>query len=823
MEKRYFFTQKYNKAIFALLIVLFCLRAINIDQDLAPWGVAQYQPVDEGAYSYMAINEKTYGSINPHIFYEGQELGLVVKENFISNVPGNFMSILGFHIWGNNYFGLRIPYVLWGLLVFVLFFKLIDKLRRIYGKGDRAEFIAEIAILAWYVTDFTFFNASRIAEPTMVRLVFVLLTALVYISFPDNHTTRFFVLGIFATFSTFLVYITNVFLFFAVGLSIIISIKNDGIKNAVREFAWFVFGSLCMFVVAEIYYYYVWQTEAILNSLRTIEGFVSYNSTASLTVDTSEPLIRALALVWAKIVGSNSFLYNLPILLFFSVKQRKIFSLSKNDKCLFFLQLIVLCFIGQTFISWDTVTRKIILICPIVVSILYVLFVSCDMKTHFQNSQETGIEKNNRKAKAFDAFLWIFGLINVAISLLYRTVFYNDTHEDYDLASVIVLLVLELFPILIYILFVFIIPKYIRLNDSVKLQMRAGWFVFICMCLCNLTFTYKYFLKNPSFVERDSMIALAESVDGKYVLGGGFQLGYSLYNDMKPLLTTPNNTMEFANILDEPLLIEYTSVRGELEEYFRNVYYSEGEGNTYFIPEKEIERSFLTFGYVHDMCLYKVGTAEDYRAYREALYSKVIEEKKLQQGEEVDKTFENDSKAWSNEIDRCIYPYTEGAQYPIKGKEVTNIIGSVYTDITVPVYGNVYGDIHGSINQPIHGSVYGDIYGDINSVIDSNVYGVVHGKNKGNVSGKILGNVLCCTELKERGIDIDGDFIIIEGNQNADVNSNVYGDIDFDIYGDINGYVFGDINGDVYGNITGGVFGKVNGKVYGEQVGYFEK
>lgn len=47
--------------IFILLVLLFLLRFLKLDIDLPPWGIVNYQPMDEGQYATMALNEYNYG------------------------------------------------------------------------------------------------------------------------------------------------------------------------------------------------------------------------------------------------------------------------------------------------------------------------------------------------------------------------------------------------------------------------------------------------------------------------------------------------------------------------------------------------------------------------------------------------------------------------------------------------------------------------------------------------------------------------------------------------------------------------------------------
>ena len=98
-----------------LVAALYCLRVFNLDQDLPAWGVAFYQPKDEGCYALLAVNEWEYGTIAPeNPFAEGTTM--LVQEHVRTNLLGNLLEIASFHLFGDNYYGLRMPMVLLGFV-----------------------------------------------------------------------------------------------------------------------------------------------------------------------------------------------------------------------------------------------------------------------------------------------------------------------------------------------------------------------------------------------------------------------------------------------------------------------------------------------------------------------------------------------------------------------------------------------------------------------------------------------------------------------------------------------------------------------------------
>ena len=60
---------KKNAWICILLFFLFIIsRLLFLDEDLPPWGIINYQPIDEGSYAILALNQYNYDAISPDVF-----------------------------------------------------------------------------------------------------------------------------------------------------------------------------------------------------------------------------------------------------------------------------------------------------------------------------------------------------------------------------------------------------------------------------------------------------------------------------------------------------------------------------------------------------------------------------------------------------------------------------------------------------------------------------------------------------------------------------------------------------------------------------------
>ncbi|MBR0090680.1 MAG: hypothetical protein IJP92_03165 [Lachnospiraceae bacterium] len=597
--------------IFSIIIILavFFVRLINLDQDIAPWGVSLYQPADEGAYAYLAINEKIYGTINPTIVYNGQSIPIELSNNFITNILGNAIIILGFKIFGNNYYGLRVPYVAIGLFNLIIFWQILRSLRITYGKGKKAESILELGFVLWMLLDFSFFNASRIVEPTSIRLLFVQLVSLIFIKWSETKKISFLFIGMATCFSCLLVYITNVFLLFAVIVTILMCFREREKKVFCIEVMWFTLGTVFMLVVAECYYYFVWGTEAFKNAFRTVIAFSS-NSTAELTINSVFSLPYTLALLYARIISSNILFYNLPLLFALSVFFIPIVRMiwKRRDRNLLFLFMIVLCFLLQTFLSSDTITRKIIVIYPTIMSLIYVFFASGEVDELQHFNTEGNEKKRDKRGTAICIIVLVVGGVNTLISFFYRTMIYDWTEGDFDQPTILILAAFQLIPVL----FAGILGVYgiVRNNKITPLiiqkQREVFYFLGALACISNLVLIAKYYWIRPEYSERDSMIELAEYVDNKYVLGGGFQLGFTLYNEMKPVVNIPEETLKTAKTIEDSIYFDYEYVGEDRIEYFKKYFFMVEDTDVDFLPIHIIERRYQTFGTARNMCLYRL-------------------------------------------------------------------------------------------------------------------------------------------------------------------------------------------------------------------------
>ena len=590
-------TSNYKWIFVILIFLIYFFRIINLEQDLPPWGIGYYQPIDEGAYSEMALNMCTYGTINPDTPVEtGAEVGSYTPYHLRMNIVGNLFSFLGLKIFGNNYYGLRLPYVLIGAINLLLFFLILKKL------GNKFNII--LLFLGLVLCDFMFFMASRVAETSSVRLLFIQLILYWFLCFKEKNILNYVGIGFLVTFSTFCVYITNIFLYLAVLILLIFLIAQNR-KDGMKALLWFCFGSIISLLMCETYYRINWDIGAIENALQAIKSFSASNGYAISGVTENVDVILFLKKMTA-FWGANSLLYNLPlVLMFFLSIPFSVYYIykTKDILCVLFLGIIGSFWLQTMFVE-DCIGRKFIIVFTCLLAyIFYLICLSEELNTFIKK-----IRESNRKKIIFSGYLLMVCGYCIVI-LIYR--FYwamDNTYADFGNNVKSFIAVLDILGCILVVL------GMLKTIWEGKLYLKSGllivWGILIVL---NIGLTVRYQYINPTFCEKESMIALKEYVDkdDAYVTGGGHQLGFALYNNMKFLVVpTTQKIAEYMESGENIMLIDYgieepnaSAMNGYFDSIFENSDYRVEHLYT-------IQRNFRTYDQKRNSWLYKLTEKE---------------------------------------------------------------------------------------------------------------------------------------------------------------------------------------------------------------------
>lgn len=531
-----------------LIVVIYCLRIINLDQDLPPWGVGTYQPKDEGAYAVLAINEMEYGAINlENTEATGLDFPMFIQEHFRINLLGNLLQMLVFDIFGDNYYGLRMSMVLIGFLNLVLLGVILLDLRKKYGRKTDLELWGIIGILLLMSMHFYYYLSSRTVEPSPLRMVFAQLTMLIWMKSRKKGFWCFFWLGACITVSVFLVYVTNVFLYLAVGLLLLLTWKTDGFKTFFKNGCGFVLGIAFFFIIVECYYHWLWGTSAITNLFGAIDAFSGikgYVITGSAgTVFTT---LRGFVKNAFRYFSANFFLYApailaavlmlLPLIIWQVFKEK--------DTTGFLILAVPFSFLLQTMFAEDYIWRKFMVVAPYAMYFIYWAAMNRDRLAGLIDQYKVW---NNRIRSGFPwlcakliAPVYILLSVGAVLTVVIYRLYLADDGYRADFTSVDKALILGLgcLPMAIWgmsaIVSVWSKKKHFIRNSALLLGCTT--------LMLSLSLLYIHCWSNPTYVERDMMISLSEEheLDDKYIIGD-VVMGITLYNDIKPVMDYHTN------------------------------------------------------------------------------------------------------------------------------------------------------------------------------------------------------------------------------------------------------------------------------------------
>lgn len=681
-----------------LIAALFALRAFNLEQDLPPWGVANYSSIDEGAYSLLALNYYDYATVDPeesvlnYPFYTPPHARI--------NVVGNIGSFLGLQFFGKNYNGLRMPYVTISAINFLLIFLILREMQKQYGsKGKDLEKWLGVCVLLYVCADFIFYLASRIAEPSSVRMLFVQITFYALLKLKNRPKTAFFVLGFLTTFSVFAVYITNIFMFIPCGCLLLLHWSNNGPKEARKAIFIFILGCLSAYALCEAYYLWVWHTFGIINMFKSVSDF---SSSVGYTVGglSARGLIKSVI----RYVSANSLLYSLSLLacVLAAIPGCIAVFLKKKDGNALFLLAAFGGFLLQTMASEDYIVRKFIVVYPFTFYLILIVFYYRKFLIAFV--RETQIKYPIRWKVGLTAFLSLVFFVCLGAFAFRLFIVDDGTRLDFTRGDKILVLFLGLVPASAALgFFIYKIWAHSRLTARVAVNILAA--AFSVNLALNLALTCKFVWISPTYGERDMMISLGEAANGEYILGE-YENGLRLYNSIKPVLSDYKTLRGYMEKNPSLLYFDYYDNYPGMREFFDNVLFEDSDYTV--IPIQRFTRETQAFGQRRSFALYKLVTKEE--AIRQ--YTKEYAE-------------------WTENAD----PYrklTGQEEEDNNHRSYTNIHGDLYQDITRPIYVDIYGNIYGDIKAVISGNIFGDIHGNIYAEIKGKVYGKIYGEVRTN-------------------------------------------------------------------------------------------
>lgn len=580
------FRQKWNVLLIIVWILLFSCRILYLDSDLPAWGKINYQPIDEGAYSHLAINIINTGTINPDI--ENESLNFFTAPHVRTNFIGNLFTYIGIKLLGDNYYGLRIGSIITMFINSLLMLLVLTKLHERYSVDKKKSRRIIISIMFYSAFDFSSIVASRVNETSIYRMLFVLLSIFVFVYMEKQVGWRFFLIGFLSVFSTFGIYITNIYLVVATGLvALFVIFERDKKKTVKSWIAYFAGGSLA-FILCEVYFIVFWKTTIIKN---TLEVFSSFSSVSGYGNAYS---IRSFIKTSISFCANNFNLYNIGVFFLFLIAIPKIvFYIKKHkDVNIFFIFSIYILLFLQTFISEDYVRRKYIMVVPIMYIIIYLFFIIPKEKIIISQKKYYNLYNLS--------YVLLCSIISLSVIAFRLLIVRDRTRNDFSILDKQILCMVSVI-IIIILCHACIYHIFKRNKKYVNAFLISAIIISI---FTNIYMDYNYIFKNPTFTEKELMVGLKDLQLESNCIVGVFMIGYTLYNDYTPII---NNYKEMRKILVKDPNFFYLDYAIEDNPGMIRQINSIMKGTKYkLVPVKEFNRDFQTFGLKRNITLYKV-------------------------------------------------------------------------------------------------------------------------------------------------------------------------------------------------------------------------
>jgi hypothetical protein len=290
--------------IFVILIsLIFLVRLLYLDADAKSYRLVTGIPVDEIYYNELAINIYNSG-FTGLISGLCDNVTLANAKNFL--VP-NVVTGASFKIFGLNLYGLRIPYVIMGLISLLLLFYCTK-----YCFEDNKLLTYGIPII--FLFDFSVLLVSRYALTVIPCMLAAIIYFSGYIYLKHHRSIQIFFLGIWPILTFCLIYNYMVFMIIAGFILLVLTtiLTELGIREKLQDFSHYICGIVVGFAVCEIFSLIV--SNKHLSSL-LLDIFYAHHGKI-----TSEPILSELVINYfynaISYITSNPFRYNYFILIF---------------------------------------------------------------------------------------------------------------------------------------------------------------------------------------------------------------------------------------------------------------------------------------------------------------------------------------------------------------------------------------------------------------------------------------------------------------------------------------------------------------------------
>jgi len=514
-------SKKYTIFFLIITLIFTFTRVIYLDSDLPPYHKTLFGSKDEQVYNNLSFNLFHFNAIDNIVGKFGLK-GSANVENQLNDFANNIYTYFGLLIFGNNYYGLRMPSVIISLIILIILITLLYKF--LENNNFKDNIFLVLLFLIWLTFDFGFLTASRNAAPVIFRS-FYLLLILLYVNYILKLKNSFlvlihyFIIGYLSSFLVFFSYLTNSFYMLAIFLLIVYcGYYKREIKNTLKQILVYFSGILAgIFIADKIYEKYT--DVNILDSL-SIQIHV-YSTRLGSNSNVYNLLIEGMT-KFIGLVTSNLFTLNFTLFFFMLLFiQNSFHILYKRNKIsnlhVILLMIIIAYFIQSLFYNPHS-SKWIIILYPILFLYIFINFYNV------KNKIEIVLNKYRYTYYILAIFTATVYFGNEVIQYLYHIKF----NQVYDIELTIIRAV----SFSIFLFFMFLTNK-IRTEQTYK--NKINWILLLAL-LPNMYLSIKYFYVSPKYNYRDTLMALSKKI-GDDVIAGGWSDGFRLYGQGNTIFT----------------------------------------------------------------------------------------------------------------------------------------------------------------------------------------------------------------------------------------------------------------------------------------------
>lgn len=488
----------FKKYWFTLCFVLLAaLRMVNLDQDPPNRIISWITPEDEFYYNLGAMNLYQHGSVHNV---------LATEENIYYPITGVFTTPFvysGMKLFGDNYWGFRLPLLLFSILSCLLFLRVLNML---FPQGTTLNRLVTLFLLA----EFSFAMYSRYLTPVGWATCWsiVVLYTLV-MAWQSNKNVWYFLCGVSIVVLVLWIYVYTLFVGAALACIMLYLLITKQVTFT--KMLYIVAGAITAVLLYSLVSYVVggFSLSDTIHNLLFLKSHEVTMQKEKLSLFTLvyNKLYDLVFNYIPQLFTINIFRFNLVLLplvaLIFVFK--KLDTQSNKNIYLFVLLVVVFAFGQFFFIKTSPASRKLTMVLPFILILVRAI------------DWEAAGKMDIKKILGLVAFVLLPGLV------IYFSMSPDFASADLQSNSINVPWMLMAFNLAAVVAVIIILlrgkPAYIPIV------------IFTLLILPSVTYGVYYHSFKSTFRNKTNMIAIGK-VLGKEMLAGDFSQGYQLYNDI---------------------------------------------------------------------------------------------------------------------------------------------------------------------------------------------------------------------------------------------------------------------------------------------------